>query len=263
MTPLSPEPATTRPGWDDHDVELLGGDRLGPHWRLLLRAPTIREPFQPGQFLNLSVPGHVLRRPLAPSRHQSSEIELIVTPFGPGTRQLVRLPPGTRLQALAPLGSRFPAPAGDAALVSAGAGAAPLALLAAELLGEGRQVHVFHGAPAGEDQELVEMVYGRLGLDVRYFSEDGSHGLQGFPTEGLTKLLAGGAEVTVYSVGPYSLMRAAAKATRKYGRTGYVSLDVHMACGVGACLSCAVQTRKGQKHACIDGPVFEMGEVVW
>ncbi|WP_457636540.1 iron-sulfur cluster-binding protein [Oceanithermus sp.] len=36
-----------------------------------------------------------------------------------------------------------------------------------------------------------------------------------------------------------------------------------MACGVGACLSCAVMTTAGQKHACVDGPVFEVREVVW
>jgi dihydroorotate dehydrogenase electron transfer subunit len=230
---------------------------------LLLEAPSLSVHLEPGQFLNLSVPGHVLRRPLAPSRHEGAQIELIVTPFGPGTRELVALPQKTRLHALAPLGNSFPWPRDEAALVSAGAGAAPLALLAERLLAAGLRVHVFHGAPSAEDAALVRALYGRLGLEVHYFSEDGLLGRRGYPTEGLARLLEEGSEVTVYSVGPFALMRAAAQLAIEHGRPGYVSLDVHMACGVGACLSCAVQTTAGQKHACVDGPVFEVREVVW
>ncbi|ADR36422.1 Dihydroorotate dehydrogenase, electron transfer subunit, iron-sulfur cluster binding domain [Oceanithermus profundus DSM 14977] len=263
MTPASPELAPRRPRWDDHAVTIVASESLGPHQRLVLAMPTLEARFGPGQFLNLSVPGHVLRRPLAPSRHEGGEVELIVTPFGPGTRDLVALPVGTRLQALAPLGNSFPIPADEAALVGAGAGAAPLAFLAETLLRAGRRVHVFHGAVSNEDRPLVQAVYERLGLEVRYFSEDGSLGRRGYPTEGLAELLAGGAEATVYSVGPFALMRAAARLAIEHGRPGYVSLDVHMACGVGACLSCAVQTTAGQKHACVDGPVFEVREVVW
>jgi len=252
-----------RPRWDDHAVTLVTSEPLGPHQRLVLAMPALEARFEPGQFLNLSVPGHLLRRPLAPSRHEGTEVELIVTPFGPGTRDLIALPAGTRLQALAPLGNSFPMPAGEAALVGAGAGAAPLAFLAERLLCAGRTVHVFHGAVSSEDRPLVREVYERLGIGAHYFSEDGALGRRGYPTAGLAELLAGGADVTVYSVGPLALMRAAARLAIEHGRPGYVSLDVHMACGVGACLSCAVKTTAGQKHACVDGPVFEVREVVW
>jgi len=256
------ELTTQRPLWDDHPVTIAASEPLGPHRRLVLEVPADLR-FEPGQFLNLSVPGHLLRRPLAPSRWRRGEVELVVTPFGPGTRKLVRLPAGTRLQALAPLGKSFPIPPGDAALVGAGAGAAPLAFLAGALADAGRRIHVFHGAVSGEDRPLVRAVYERLGLEVHYFSEDGAAGARGLPTDGLSELLASGAEVTVYSVGPYALMRTAARLAIEHGRPGYVSIDAHMACGVGACRSCAVQTTAGQKHACIDGPVFEVREVVW
>jgi dihydroorotate dehydrogenase electron transfer subunit len=35
-----------------------------------------------------------------------------------------------------------------------------------------------------------------------------------------------------------------------------------MACGVGACLSCAVMTATGLKLACADGPVFDLMELI-
>jgi dihydroorotate dehydrogenase electron transfer subunit len=36
-----------------------------------------------------------------------------------------------------------------------------------------------------------------------------------------------------------------------------------MACGVGACLSCVVDTTSGKKRSCVDGPIFDANEVVW
>jgi len=36
----------------------------------------------------------------------------------------------------------------------------------------------------------------------------------------------------------------------------YVTLEKHMACGIGACLVCTCKTKNGNKRACIDGPVF-------
>ena len=263
MTPPSLELAAERPRWDDYELTLLESEPLGPHRRLRLAAAGLAGRFAPGQFLNLSVPGHLLRRPLAVADQGSGWLELLVTPFGPGTRKLVGLTPGVRLRALGPLGNGFAEPAGDVALVSAGAGVAALLMLAERARAGGGSVYVFHGAPGAEDAELVAASYEARGFAVSYYSEDGSHGRRGLPTEGLRELLAAGTAVSVYSVGPYALMRAAARLAIEYGRPGYVSLDVHMACGVGACLSCAVMTRQGQKRACVDGPVFEAREVVW
>lgn len=263
MTRASLEFNPQRSRWDDHQVVLTASDPLGPHRRLRLEAPGLAGRLKPGQFVNLSVPGHLLRRPLAVASQSESTIELIVTPFGPGTHKLTSLPVGTPLMALGPLGNGFPEPEGDMAIVSAGAGVAALLMLAENALRQGKRVLVFHGAPGNEDAKLVAATYERLGLEVDYYSEDGSHGRLGLPTDGLCRLLESGADVTVYSVGPYPLMRAAALMALEYERPGYVSLDVHMACGVGACLSCAVLTKSGQKHACVDGPVFAAGEVVW
>ena len=48
---------------------------------------------------------------------------------------------------------------------------------------------------------------------------------------------------------------------------GWLSLDKHMACGVGACLACVqkLRTPEGEKLArvCVDGPVFEARDIVW
>ncbi len=42
-----------------------------------------------------------------------------------------------------------------------------------------------------------------------------------------------------------------------------VSLEVRMGCGIGACYSCTINTRKGLKKVCHDGPVFELDDILW
>jgi dihydroorotate dehydrogenase electron transfer subunit len=54
--------------------------------------------------------------------------------------------------------------------------------------------------------------------------------------------------------------------TRKHGLPCQVSIETMMACGMGACLGCAVPGRGRPDrylHACTDGPVFDAGEIDW
>ena len=38
-------------------------------------------------------------------------------------------------------------------------------------------------------------------------------------------------------------------------------MESPMACGAGACFSCAVETRRGVRLVCKDGPCFEMKDL--
>jgi len=42
-----------------------------------------------------------------------------------------------------------------------------------------------------------------------------------------------------------------------------VSLEVRIGCGFGACYGCTINTRKGLKQVCRDGPVFELDDIIW
>ena len=63
--------------------------------------------------------------------------------------------------------------------------------------------------------------------------------------------------------GPEPLMKIVAGMAAEAGVPCEVSLEKRMACGVGACLSCVVDTVDGKKRACVDGPVFDARKVVW
>ena len=43
---------------------------------------------------------------------------------------------------------------------------------------------------------------------------------------------------------------------KRYKIEIYASLEERMACGIGACVCCTVNTKEGIKKVCKDGPVF-------
>ena len=244
-------------GWDDHRLRLVKKDVEGERGVLVLEAPELAEAMRPGQFLHLEAPGHLLRRPMAPAVF-GGRVVVFLRARGAGTRALLAAPEGTVLRALGPLGNAFPEPEGRAVLVSGGTGIGPLLFLARALVKKGFDVLHLHGArDAGE---ALYLPYLRAsGAELRFFTEDGSLGEPGRPTDALPFVLRPGD--TLYAVGPEPMMEAATRVAKTLALPAYVSLEAHMACGVGACLSCAVQTNKGQKHICVDGPIFAAEDV--
>jgi dihydroorotate dehydrogenase electron transfer subunit len=57
------------------------------------------------------------------------------------------------------------------------------------------------------------------------------------------------------------MMKAIAKVAAATGIRCQVSLEERMACGTGACMGCSIETTKGMRKVCKDGPVFESVEV--
>ena len=72
----------------------------------------------------------------------------------------------------------------------------------------------------------------------------------------------------IFACGPMPMLRAIKGYAEKSCIPAYISLEEHMACGVGACLGCVVKTKEIDHHShvrnariCTDGPVFEAKEV--
>ena len=68
----------------------------------------------PGQFVNISLPGNYLRRPISICNWDDQGLLLLVKVVGKGTHDLVRCVPGTELDVLSGLGNGFdPSLAGE------------------------------------------------------------------------------------------------------------------------------------------------------
>lgn len=251
-------------------------DEGGGCFRLVLVAPRAAATARPGQFLHIRCGEDTfLRRPISVADADPADgtVTLLIRRIGRGTDWLAGRRPGERLDVIGPLGNGFPAADADEWwLVAGGIGWAPLRFLARRGVALGKTVRVFYGA------RTVSELVGLEDLDP-YFCEftlatdDGSLGLVGNVVGALPELkdVLGTA---IFACGPRAMLRAVA---RRFGYGSgadsvggeaaqrpalYVSLEERLACGVGACLGCAVESPAGPpKRVCADGPVFSAAEV--
>ena len=235
--------------------------------RLTLNAPEIMAAAMPGQFVMIQVApakDPLLRRPF--SIHQISRegyLQILFKIVGRGTELLAKYRIGEKLLLLGPLGNGFGITEGKACLVGGGMGIAPLLFLASRCLQQGVAPIVILGARNRE--ELIPLVsdFKNLGLEVQAATDDGSFGHHGLVTDVLKNMNLD-STFTVYSCGPRPMMAAIHHLCLKENIHCQVSVETVMACGMGACLGCAVPLRAGgYAHVCSDGPVFEAGDLLW
>jgi NAD(P)H-flavin reductase len=165
---------------------------------------------------------------------------------------------GEEAELTGPLGNRwadFLSPRGGrTALVGGGIGAAPLIALCAENTGPFDFYAGFRTAPGGGEGGILGLVKADKLLVA---TEDGSEGERGL----IPGFLDPARYTAVCACGPGAMLRAVARRCAARGVPCYVSLERRMACGVGACLGCTVETLKGNRRCCADGPIFPAGEL--
>lgn len=243
---------------------------------LVLEAPRCARAVKPGQFVHLALPAfeaHILRRPLSvyQADAEAGTISLLYQAVGAGTEHLFTLEPGMSTSIIGPVGRGWSLPGvtGNATspsclLIGGGVGAAPLYLLAKQLLAHEAQVHVVLGART-EVLLACEGAYAELvgAENLRVTTDDGRRGHKGFVTEVAEELLQAHQYDYLATCGPEPMQKAVVSLAKEFDVPCEVSLERRMACGLGACLSCVIDTSEGKKRVCVDGPVFNAQEVIW
>jgi dihydroorotate dehydrogenase electron transfer subunit len=226
-------------------------------WELRLRPDRpLEEAPGPGQFVNVSVPGLYLRRPISVCDGDRDALTLVFRAVGRGTEAMSRLEPGNTLDILTGLGNGFdtartgPRPL----LLGGGLGAAPLYLLAKRLLEEGKEPAVVLGFNRAAEA-FYEREFTLLGCRVVLCTADGSRGVRGFVTDAIPD-----GYTHVCACGPLPMLRAADAAVTTDGQ---FSFEERMGCGFGACMGCTRRMKSGPKRVCRDGPVFGREELAW
>jgi len=272
------------------NVEISPGTHL-----MWLETPDIAATAQPGQFITVRCEGLILRRPLSVHQADSSRIALLFKIVGRGTNWLAQRQRGDKVDILGPLGNGFSLEpeARNLLLVAGGIGIAPLVFLVRSASPQ-HAIRLIYGASmASKLYPLSSSQAKRSNLlslpdsvQVVPVTEDGSMGKKGMVTDILPDFLDWADQV--YACGPidmYKTMLAcqpepfawchsegaerpknlAQDKVRKESKLKgcQVSLEVRMGCGIGACYGCTINTRKGLKKVCHDGPVFELDDILW
>ena len=255
-------------------ARILSNEQVGPRLHVIsLESPGIARSVMPGQFVHMKVPGrgeNILRRPFSVySRdEQAGSLDILYQEVGALTEYLPGLKTGS-IELMGPLGNTWNADCERALLVGGGVGAAPLYLLAEKLKGRGVIFDVVLGAQTAEALVTRSSYTELMGREPCCATDDGTYGRTGFCTSLVEERLRDGVigDGSAYDFmavcGPEPLMRIVSCMGASAKVATQVSLEKRMACGIGACLSCVVDTKGGKKRSCVDGPVFYAEEVVW
>ena len=220
----------------------------------------------PGQFVQVKIegsPGTFLRRPFSVHdiNRSNNTIKLLIQIAGEGTKILSLMRKGDVLNLILPLGNSFSLPqTGEKTLlIGGGCGVAPLLYLAKYLKSNGCKFDILIGFKS-RDRIIEYKEYSELGR-VYLTTEDGSEGEKGFVTQ--HSILSENKYNRIYCCGPEAMMKAVAKYSFNHKIHCEVSLENLMACGIGVCLCCVVNTTNGNVCSCTEGPVFNINNLKW
>ena len=238
---------------------------------MVLTSPKIAKAAIPGQFIMVSCArtGHspLLRRPLSIHDVNGDEVSLLYKVIGAGTEIMSHMRVGDSVSLLGPLGTGFTVGKTKRhCLVGGGIGMAPLLHLS-KLIKETDPdaiITTLEGVRSKQDVLVIDK-FKPFG-DVAVSTDDGTEGHHGFVTEIMDKLSL--EDTTVYTCGPVPMMKGVAAIATGRGCDCQISMETHMACGMGACLGCSYP-RAGNHdgvekyiHTCKDGPVMN-STLIW
>ncbi len=225
---------------------------------------------KPGQFVQVTVPGFYLRRPISVCDWRPMEkgtLDLIYKVVGQGTEAMATWQPGQETDLLTGLGNGYDADELEDTrvcqaplLVGGGVGAPPLYGLCKRLLAIEKQPTVILGFNT-ESEVFLEKEFQELGVKTLICTLDGSKGVEGFVTDGMREVA--GKYDYVFTCGPEPMLKAVHTLSLTAGVKGQYSFEERMACGFGVCMGCSCQTKYGSKRICKDGPVLRGEEIIW
>lgn len=254
-------------------AEVLNNTRMGlSYGRIALQCTNDYSMAMPGQFVMLRVENGadpLLRRPfsihrLVMRKRHVAGIEILYKIIGRGTRRIAALSPGDRVDILGPLGNGFTVSEDlqRVFIAGGGIGVAPLLFFASVLHSMEKgpaECTLFLGGKSRSDLLCVDE-FADLGMTLHVSTDDGSAGEKGVLTRPLETAIQKKRPDMIYACGPMGMLACVAGIAERYETSCQVSVETAMACGMGACLGCAVKGRLPDAeymHVCLDGPVFD------
>ena len=159
----------------------------------------------PGQFVELTVDGCYLRRPISVCDAENDVLTLVFKTVGKGTEKMSNMSVGKKVDMLVGLGNGYDiSKSGERPLlVGGGIGVPPLWLLCRRLIEKGAKPTVILGAGSAPEV-FYRDEFEKVGATVYVTTADGSMGTKGFVTDVMKTL----AYTYFYACGPLPMYRA-------------------------------------------------------
>lgn len=240
-------------------IEVIKNELIAKDTYEMILKPEKMTSITAGQFINIKLPGVILRRPFSVASINEDTYTILYKVLGQGTDILSNVKINAKLDVLLPLGQGFTVnkEEKEILIIGGGIGIAPLYELAKEYAKLNTKITAVLGFDTKESV-YYEEEFKALGAKVYISSDDGSVGVKGHVLDAIEYHNI--SEDYVYACGPQIMLKAV---QAKYKR-GYISLEERMGCGIGACMSCVCKANNADElyyRICKEGPVFEIGKV--
>lgn len=226
----------------------------------------------PGQFVSLfsKDKSRLLPRPISICEVSDDTIRLVyrVTGEGTGTEEFSALAAGDGIFVMGPLGKGFPLEecrGKKVLLIGGGIGIPPMLFCAQGLHKSALASSVSFAV--GYRSETYLLADLKNEAETYTATEDGSLGTRGTVLDAIKEHHL--KPDVIFACGPKMMLRAVKTYSEETGAALWVSMEERMACGIGACLGCIVESRDIDGHSyvrnkrvCKDGPVFAAEEIV-
>lgn len=230
---------------------------IAPKVMKMILVGDVQEFKNPGQFVNIQIKDHYLRRPISVCEVLQDGFVIVYKIVGEGTKWMSELSSGAKLDVLTGLGNGYDLSlsGNQPVLLGGGVGIPPLYEATKQLISQGKDVTVILGFNK-KSEIFFEKEFEKLGAKVYVTTVDGSYGIKGFVTDALKELMYS----YFYTCGPEPMLKAVYKQSNT---SGQFSFERRMGCGFGACMGCSCKTITGNKRICKEGPVLVKEDILW
>ena len=227
--------------------------KTGNERRALLQFRIGKKEVLPGQFFMLNY--KLSQKPISVYNYDDGIVTFLVENRGKTTKAMIDVQEGKYFGITGPLGNSFKTDSfKNFLLIGGGVGVAPVISLAHKLTEEKKDFTLLLGEKTKENIIYLDDL--KIFKDKVIYTDDGSFGKKGFPTEELDDLF----DANTYDIscicGPEIMMKISAEKILKLNKINIqICMERYMKCGIGLCGSCVLDDIG--LRVCADGTVFD------
>ncbi len=216
----------------------------------------------PGQFYMLNYLCN--QKPFSVYAYNNNLLKFMIEDRGECSSAIINSKKGDYFGLTGPLGKGFEIGKYEKfLLISGGIGVAPVLFLTNYLLKNNKKIILLIGE-RNNDNIIYKEDLSRLdkAIDLKIFTDDGSFGIKGFPTDKIEDILNKNKPDSVCICGPEKMMKIAIVKIKHYIKDDdiQICMERYMKCGLGICGSCVLDDVG--LRVCADGPVFNHKELL-
>lgn len=241
------------------EAKVISNEKLKEDIFLISIETAFAQQPKPGQFYIIRTNERfdpLLGRPFSIFDAEENKLKFLYRIKGKGTSLISKLKENAQISITGPLGRGYPSPEGDFIVIAGGIGLASVYYLLRKFP---QRAYLFYGVRNREEVLFYESLRD-LSKELCVATECGSVGYQGLVTE-VFKERGLRLNLPIYACGPMVMIKELDKIIEERENKCFVAVEERMACGIGACLGCVIETKNGMQRVCTEGPVFELREL--